>query len=226
MHERESKETMRSRRRILFCTENPPVDRLEATFELKCVSEPLKCLSLAVTCGYDIVIEDFKGCEPVRHNLLFELCHELKSNVLTRGMTVIAILAWYDCPGLERLYRAGIDLVLPVLGIRDELNPAPINLLEAMDSARQPKDILAQLCPFVSYDPETGITACNAHRNRLILGGQRLTKLCCSVKHAACEFFLKQATATKPQSDIHSDQRTENRNLIPFHSDFGRSNGI
>lgn len=193
MHARERKETMPPKCRILFCTENSPLDNYAGKFDLECVPEPLKCLSLASAGIHDTVIVDLPACDPVRRGLLFELCGELKGNALTHGIKVIAILAMQDHPGLEKLHRSGIDLVFPAPEVQDGSNPAPVDLLNAIDAARQPQVLLAQLCPFINYNSSVGIASCRAQRDRLILGRQRLARLCCVEEHTSCEFFLKPA---------------------------------
>jgi len=194
----------RSMSRVLFCTERLSRLNCDGTIVLEMTPDPLECLSSAMNKSYDKIIIDLFTLDPVRRSLLFDLCRELKNNALTRGMEVIAILAGQDRPGLDKLYRTGIDRAVPLPVKSRRPDTADLDLPKVIADARKTQDLRAQICPLIGYEPGGGLASCGAHGNRLILGSDRLANMCCIKEHARCEFFLRHESSPGSGGAAHS----------------------
>lgn len=161
--------------------------------DVSITSNVLTCMSEATNRDFGLIIISLSVNHSLMRKATIELCHCLKTHSTTKKTPIVVSV---DC-----IHR-GIAVNLADAGVRfmDLRKPgAPIDpeslmeLVHLGDPSIKINRILNRLCPWIHYnsiDDHCELTTCRAYRNRMILGGRRLHKVCETDDHIYCEYFL------------------------------------
>jgi hypothetical protein len=154
---------------------------------------PLSCLNLATQNAFSLFMMFFCPWTGSDSSRLVELCGCLKSNRLIRKTPVLVIVTSWDRGLIERLCAVKVDWIHGA-GPTDPQDPmAYQSALGVPGGISEAGTVLSRLCPFLNHDSvEDGVRliTCGAWRNRMVLGGDRLRKVCETFSHRDCAFFL------------------------------------
>ena len=177
--------------RILLCDATGNVGGLSSP-EAEWVSSPVQCLNRAVDLKPEFIMIRF-GRLPIRESeALVELSAALKRNSHTRKCSVLVLLHSKHRKLMEDLNGARVDFVKYIGKIRldsNQLRP----MIDGLGSDDCLERHLANLCCFLHYreiDSRHEMTVCGAYRDRMVLGGRWLHKICETENHRHCEYYL------------------------------------
>ncbi|MCB2169525.1 MAG: hypothetical protein KQI78_17850 [Deltaproteobacteria bacterium] len=151
------------------------------------------CFNFAAGRNFSLIIINVPvGREAIRNHVL-DLCRGLKRCSETQDTPVIISVEFLNREMTLKMANAGIRF----MEVRPKRNPIdPDHLLHMVrrgDPSIRIDLILARLCPFLDHRQVDGgreLTTCKAYRNRMVLGGKRLHKMCESDCHVYCDCFL------------------------------------
>lgn len=156
------------------------------------VPSPTQCLDRAVEGKPGIIAVRFAPMLIQQRDALVELCVVLKRNSRTRKAPLLALLHEKHRKLIEDLKTAGVDFV-KFIAARPLSSSLMIKMIDRLGHEDQVERQLAKLCPYLHYDALDAcheMTVCGAYLDRMVLGGQRLQKVCETENHLSCQYFL------------------------------------
>ncbi len=156
------------------------------------VCGPIQCLHKALNGRPDIIAVRFAKTAIREREALVELCAVLKQNSHTKEIPALALLDSKHRKVIEDLERARVDYVRYVGKVILD-SALMLDIIQGLGPDDRTQRHLAMLCPFAHYrkvDSQHEMTLCGAYRDRMVLGGRRLSELCETDDHLQCEYFL------------------------------------
>ncbi len=177
---------------VLVCDPGGASDGRPSPGKDEWVHSAVHCLHRAVDGAHDVVVVCFGDASIGNRAALVELCAALKQNSHTRERPVLALIRARHRGLIEDLERAQVDFVC-VVGEAD-LDPAAVRaILQEVGPDDELPRFLDTLCPLIHYcadDAEHELAVCGGYLDRLVLGGNRLRRICETREHLRCEYFL------------------------------------
>lgn len=136
--------------------------------------------------NYDLFVIQFATQTIKQREALTELCAVLKRHHPTRHIPIIALLPSKHRRLLEILNTITVEYAKITNGQTDETS------IRAITPADCISRILAELCPFLEYQPidaRREMAVCKAYYSRLVINGMRLDQLCQRPDFQLCPYF-------------------------------------
>ncbi|MBN1830958.1 MAG: hypothetical protein JW896_02505 [Deltaproteobacteria bacterium] len=157
------------------------------------VQSPIQCLDRAVETKPNIIVVRFWQMPIREREALVDLCTTLKWNSYTRKIPVLALLHAKHRGLIEDLQHADVDFAR-FFSERSLNSGRMIEIIGSLGAKDRVERQLKMLCPYLHYDAidaKCEMILCGAYKDRMVLGGKWLHKMCETGEHLHCEYYLK-----------------------------------